>query len=47
MAGLNPLEADALTDLDFDGVLNAEEVRGGTNPLRPDAESVALRAHRL
>jgi hypothetical protein len=34
--GLDPLIPDGLEDFDFDGVLNQDEVRGGTDPLVPD-----------
>ncbi len=36
--GTDPLVADSDSDLDFDGVDNGEEVRGGTRPAMDDAE---------
>lgn len=34
--GTDPTVDDGAMDLDFDGVLNNEEIRGGTDPLVPD-----------
>ncbi|MCB9539986.1 MAG: VWA domain-containing protein [Myxococcales bacterium] len=36
--GSDPRVADAEADPDFDGVITREEVRGGTDPLAPDAD---------
>ncbi|MEL6180407.1 MAG: hypothetical protein AAFS10_15720, partial [Myxococcota bacterium] len=36
--GTDPLVADGLADLDFDGVLNLDEIKGGTNPVEPDED---------
>ncbi len=36
MAGTDPLVNDGLLDLDFDGNNNADEIRGGTDPIEPD-----------
>lgn len=38
VSGLDPTVRDADQDLDFDGILNGDEVRAGTDPSRPDAE---------
>lgn len=38
LAGLDPLRPDALTDSDFDGIANIDELLGGTNPRAEDAE---------
>ncbi|MEM9068921.1 MAG: VWA domain-containing protein [Myxococcota bacterium] len=36
--GLDPTTPDADLDLDFDGILNREEIQAGTDPSRPDPE---------
>jgi len=39
LAGTDPLEGDANIDTDNDGVSNLDEIRGGTGPSTPDAET--------
>ncbi len=45
VAGMNPLVDDARHDSDFDGIINIDELRAGTNPTHPDADY--YRAHRM
>ena len=45
-AGTNPVWADADSDLDFDGSMNASEVAWHTNPTTNDAENFSKLAYR-
>lgn len=36
--GTDPLAADQDDDLDFDGISNGDEIRGGSDPMRPDED---------
>ena len=39
IAGTEPLEEDAYSDVDFDGIKNLDEIRGGSDPLSADESS--------